>query len=180
MKTKITEILKEAAGDTLFRDAHANIDTDLDTLLSGGIEESCEKAIEEAPRRDWKARTKSFLNNDLFVDFDDPADEAAVTDLSESISKSEWDTLIEEADKLLDDLIHVTKNTDYDDGDGYWEEEGVEWCMRYLYYSDKLKSAVKLEKLCDEYSKRLPNVEFYYIEDADDEISEIGYTARQA
>lgn len=86
MKTKITEILKEAAGDTLFRDAHANIDTDLDAIISGGIEESCENTIEEAPRRDWKARAKSFLDNDLFVDFDNPLDEAAPSELEYEIT----------------------------------------------------------------------------------------------
>lgn len=101
--------------------------------------------------------------------------------LKENVNTMNWDDLIAEADYLLEQLIHASGNANYDDGDGYWEEEGVTWCMRYLYYSDKLKNTKKLEKLCDQYSNKLPNVNFYYVEREDDfePISEIGYTAER-
>lgn len=35
------------------------------------------KHITEAPQRDWKARAKSVVDNDLFVDFDEPLEESA-------------------------------------------------------------------------------------------------------
>lgn len=86
-----------------------------------------------------------------------------------------WEELLNKADELLAELSVVSNNEDYDDGDGYWEEEYTVWCNRYLYYSDTLNNSNKLEKLCDDYSKKLPNVEFYYVEDED--ICEIGYLA---
>ena len=92
----------------------------------------------------------------------------------------DWEELIAEADHLLDELAKASGNTNSDDGDGYWAgEEGHVWCNRNLYYTDKLNNTNKLEKLCDEYSKKLPNVEFYYYEDdlLDDPVSEIGYNA---
>ncbi len=39
--------LKETHGSELFRDAHANIHTDLDAILSGGVEESMENHLAE-------------------------------------------------------------------------------------------------------------------------------------
>jgi hypothetical protein len=87
-----------------------------------------------------------------------------------------WEELLEKADELLTELISVSGNEDYDDGDGYWSgEEGYEWSNRYLYYSNTLNNSNKLDKLCDVYSNKLPNVVFYYVEDED--ICEIGYTA---
>ena len=100
--------------------------------------------------------------------------------LKENTNTMSWNDLIAEADSLLERLIHASGNASYDDGDGYWEEEGVTWCMRYLYYSDKLKNAKKLEKLCDQYSNKLPDVNFYFFEDTDGAISEIGYTAERS
>lgn len=100
--------------------------------------------------------------------------------LSEDVDTMDWDTLIKKADELLDELIKVSGNEDYDDGDGYWSgEEGHIWANRYLYYTDKLNDSARLESLCDEYSRKLPNVDFYYIEDdfLDDPSSEIGYEA---
>ena len=99
--------------------------------------------------------------------------------LKEAASTMDWDDLIVAADDLLEQLAKATGNADYDDGDGYWEEEDVTWCMRYLYYSDKLKNTKKLEKLCGQYSNKLPKVSFYFVEREDDfePISEIGYTA---
>lgn len=86
-----------------------------------------------------------------------------------------WEELLERADELLTELSVVSDNKNYDDSDGYWEEEYTDWCNRYLYYSDTLNNSNKLEKLCDDYSKKLPNIEFYYVEDED--ICEIGYLA---
>lgn len=105
--------------------------------------------------------------------------------LDESLEESgnttmTWEDLIAAADGLLDELINVTDNADYDDGDGYWAaEEGHVWCNRYMYYTDKLNNSADLERLCDEYSNKLPNVVFYYTEDdfIEDAVSEIGYEA---
>lgn len=100
--------------------------------------------------------------------------------LNEDVDTMDWDTLIDKADEFLYELIKVSGNADYDDGDGYWSgEEGHIWTNRYLYYTSKLNDSTRLAKLCDEYSRKLPNVVFYYTEDdfLDDPISEIGYEA---
>ncbi len=99
----------------------------------------------------------------------------------EAVNAMDWDELIAAADGVLEQLIQVSGNTDYDDGDGYWEEENVTWCNRFLYYSSELKNTAKLKKLCDQYSNKLPNVSFYFVEREDDfdPISEIGYTAER-
>lgn len=101
--------------------------------------------------------------------------------LTESTSAPmDWEDIIVEADRLLDELARVSGNADADDGDGYWSgEEGHIWCNRNIYYTDKLNNSGNLEKLCDDYSKKLPNVIFYYTEDDffDDPVSEIGYEA---
>ncbi len=99
--------------------------------------------------------------------------------LKEDVTAMDWDDLIVAADDLLEQLIHVSGNADYDDGDGYWEEEYTTWCNRYLYYSSSLNNTKKLKRLCDQYSSKLPNVSFYFLEREDDfePISEIGYTA---
>lgn len=88
----------------------------------------------------------------------------------------DWSELLKQADSLLGKLIRASGNTNYNDGDGYWEEEYSTWCYRYLYYGN-LPNAVDLEKACEEYSNKLPNVEFYYVDD--EECSEIGYTAER-
>ena len=91
-----------------------------------------------------------------------------------------WEDLIEAADNLLDELCIESDNTFWDDGDGYWSREiGHEWTMRNLYYTNTLNNIDELKKLCDEYSKKLPNVRFYYVEDdtEEDPVSEIGYAA---
>jgi hypothetical protein len=98
------------------------------------------------------------------------------------VDVEDWDDLLVKADKLLNKLCITTGNTDWNDGDGYWSAEvGSEWTMRNLFYSDTLANVDKLGKLCVEYSKKLPNVEFYYFEDNDsfvgNGVSEIGYTA---
>jgi hypothetical protein len=51
--------------------------------------------------------------------------------------------------------------------------------MRNLYYTNTLNNIDELKKLCAEYSKKLPNVRFYYNEDdmEEDPVSEIGYAA---
>lgn len=101
---------------------------------------------------------------------------------SASDVSDDWDNLLDQADKLLDELIKASGNADYDDGDGYWESEYTKWCFRYLYHDSMLNNAEELERLCNEYSAKLPNVEFYFnaYEDGDDEVSEIGYIATKA
>lgn len=92
----------------------------------------------------------------------------------------DWDNLIETADELLDELCAKSDNDDWDDSDGYWSAEvGSEWTMRHLYYTSSLNNTEELKKLCAEYSKKLPNVSFYYFEDdaEEDAVSEIGYVA---
>jgi hypothetical protein len=94
----------------------------------------------------------------------------------------DWRDLLDQADKLLAELIEASGNADYDDGDGYWQTEYTDWCFRYLYHNSMLNNVAELERLCNEYSTKLPNVEFYFYvyEDGDDEVSEIGYTAKKA
>ena len=92
----------------------------------------------------------------------------------------DWDNLLIEADKLLEELCAKSGNADWDDSDGYWSaEEGYQWTMRKLFYGAELKNSYELGELCAVYSKKLPNVEFYYYEDdfLEDSVSEIGYTA---
>jgi hypothetical protein len=95
---------------------------------------------------------------------------------SAAASTMPWEDLIEKADELLDELCIESDNTFWDDGDGYWSSDvGSEWTMRNIYHADTLTNVDELKKLCDEYSKKLPNVTFYYCED--EPVSEIGYTA---
>jgi hypothetical protein len=91
----------------------------------------------------------------------------------------DFDTRREEADKLLAKLAEASGNDSWDDADGY--ESGTdEWTERLLYYSAELYNASELELLCDEYSKKILGVEFFYsediLEDEENGLSEIGYT----
>ena len=101
---------------------------------------------------------------------------------SASDVSDDWKDLLDQADKLLAELIKASGNADYDDGDGYWESEYTEWCFRYLYHDSMLNNVAEVERLCNEYSTKLPNVEFFFnvYEDGDDEVSEIGYIATKA
>jgi hypothetical protein len=103
----------------------------------------------------------------------DSADDSDDTD--------EWSELLKQADRLLGDLVRASGNADYSDGDGYWQTEYDVWCFRYLYHFRMLNNVAKVEQLCKEYSKKLPNVEFYFSvpEDGDDEVCEIGYIAER-
>lgn len=69
--------LKESNEPELFRDAHANVKTDLDAILSGRMEEAgceIEKAVETDGLKESYRRTVSrgntLVNNELFVDFE--------------------------------------------------------------------------------------------------------------
>lgn len=107
-------------------------------------------------------------------------EELSRTDLKEAAADTmDWEELLVEADSLLEELCVKSGNADWDDGDGYWQEEHTTWCNRKLYYI-RLNDTILLEKLCAEYSKKLPNVEFYFYDDEDEEVSEIGYTATRA
>ena len=120
----------------------------------------------------------SYASDNVSYDHEyEVLDEAFTED---SGSAYDWETLIAEADALLEELAVKSGNADYDDGDGYWSgEEGEEWTNRLMYYTNELNGYVNLERLCEEYSSKLPNVQFYCYEDtmADDPVSEIGYTA---
>jgi hypothetical protein len=67
--------LEEAAGEVTFRDLHANVNTDLDDLLSDGVAESARarkvatKPVQESYRR-TVSRGDILVDNELFVDFD--------------------------------------------------------------------------------------------------------------
>ena len=78
---KTSEQISEAAGNDLFRDAHANITTDLDAILSGEMDEAYKKHLEEAVTE----------NTDLFRD----AHAGVKTDLDSILSGE-----IEESKKL--------------------------------------------------------------------------------
>jgi hypothetical protein len=112
-----------------------------------------------------------------------PTDYASIDTTSvDSGIPDDWRDLLDQADKLLAELIEASGNADYDDGDGYWQTEYTDWCFRYLYHNSMLNNVAELERLCNEYSTKLPNVEFYFYvyEDGDDEVSEIGYIAKKA
>lgn len=103
----------------------------------------------------------------------------------DSVNDSDYDDdqseLLKQAVCLLGDLVKASGNADYDDSDGYWQTEYDVWCFRYLYHFRMLNNVAKVEQLCKEYSKKLPNVEFYFSvpEHGDDEVCEIGYTAER-
>jgi hypothetical protein len=100
----------------------------------------------------------------------------AVTPTPAATVTMSWEDLLKKAGELLYDIMSETDNLDYDDGDGYWQTEYTTWCDRCLYYT-RLNNTELLSKLCDEYNMKLPNVEFYFYDDEDEEVSEIGYTA---
>lgn len=104
---------------------------------------------------------------------------AAVT---ESTTSTSWDSLVAQADSFLDAIVKATGNERYDDGDGYWEAEGITWCNRYLYYGNSLNNTKLIKDLCDVGSSKIPNSNFYYTEDdmEDEPVSEIGYTLTKA
>jgi hypothetical protein len=118
-----------------------------------------------------------------FNDYEGITDYASTdtTSIGSSIP-DDWRGLLNQADKLLDELIKASGNTDYDDGDGYWESEYTKWCFRYLYSNYELNNVEELDRLCNEYSTKLPNVEFYFsgYEDEGTEVYEIGYIATKA
>lgn len=66
--------LNEAAGMSLFMDAHAGVATDLDAILSGAMDEDYQKSLKHKPvvesYRRIVSRGKSLLENELFVDFE--------------------------------------------------------------------------------------------------------------
>lgn len=67
--------LEEAVGTDIFIDAHANVKTDLDAILSGSMDESCNKVSEESDNlkesyRRIVSRGAVLVDNDLFVDFE--------------------------------------------------------------------------------------------------------------
>jgi hypothetical protein len=71
------EDLKEANEIELFRDAHANVKTDLDAILSGRMEEARCKEEKTEKTDDLKesyrrivSRGNTLVNNELFVDFE--------------------------------------------------------------------------------------------------------------
>jgi hypothetical protein len=100
-----------------------------------------------------------------------------ITGDATATNDSAWEQLLTKADALLDELINKSNNQEYDDGDGYWQKEYTTWCFRYLYHEANLSNATEVEKLCAEYSKKLPNVTFYCIDD--EYCSEIGYEAER-
>lgn len=77
--------LEEAFGDDIFMDAHANVNTDLDSILSGGLDESKKlkettevtevegidetEDLKESYRR-TVSRGSVLVDNELFVDFE--------------------------------------------------------------------------------------------------------------
>ena len=57
----------------LFMDAHAGVETDLDAILSGAMDEDYQKQLAEEKEfvdTKYQHRTHSFLDNGLFVDFE--------------------------------------------------------------------------------------------------------------
>lgn len=66
--------LTEGAGTELFIDAHAGVNTDLDAILSGAMDEDYQKSLKHKPvvesYRRIVSRGKSLLENELFVDFE--------------------------------------------------------------------------------------------------------------
>lgn len=162
------------------------------TLLEGALTESTLTAEEKVDawhagtrRENYKAAGIPKLNT--FLDIAKRKGYTEIVDIIEAelakrghAPSMSWDDLIEKADELLDELCITTGNMWWDDSDGYWSREvGSEWTMRNLYLTNTLNNIDELKKLCDEYSKKLPNVRFYYVEDdaEEDPVSEIGYAA---
>ena len=65
--------LEEGIGEVAFRDLHANVDTDLDSLLSGKVSEDTKKTVSRPVQESYRrtvSRGKALVDNDLFVDFE--------------------------------------------------------------------------------------------------------------
>lgn len=143
-------------------------------------EEMIDEAWAESGYKDYEGITDISDNDNEENDEDDDIEDGG-TDGGKLIKAdfNNWETLIETADSLLAGLAHSSGNDDYDDGDGYWVTEYTKWCNRYIYYTDKLNNEADLDKLCNEYSEKLPGVTFYYNIDTDEELCEIGYEANK-
>ena len=148
-----------------------------ETEIRPNITKIAEEMIDEA----WAASGCTDYEGITDISGEDEEDEEPVNieDGGKEIKAdfSNWKTLIETADVYLGGLVHSSGNDDYDDGDGYWITEYTVWCNRYLYHTDALNNEAKLKTLCDEYSKKLPGVLFYYNIDAEEGLCEIGYEA---
>ena len=122
-----------------------------------------------------------FNDYEGITDYDYDNGISGLDSVNDSDYDDDWSELLKQADSLLGDLVKASGNADYDDGDGYWQTEYDVWCFRYLYHFRMLNNVAKVEQLCKEYSKKLPNVEFYFSvpEHGDDEVCEIGYTAER-
>lgn len=183
----------ETTGETTHEYNNEEIPFVGDTSMPGVPAESDEEFIEYV-------KTKVFPNADRIAhdiinntwnelginDYDGITDynyDAGVTDYDadEADEADEWSALLKQADYLLRNLVRASGNADYDDGDGYWQAEYDVWCFRYLYHYRILNNVDKVKQLCDEYSKKLPNVKYYYSidETVDDEVCEIGYIAER-
>lgn len=65
------------------KDCELDIDPNVFTLNTVNSTDLGESSV-AIPQRDWKARTKSFLDNDLFVDFDEPTENSTNSTLKEA------------------------------------------------------------------------------------------------
>jgi hypothetical protein len=169
--SEVDDIARDVLGDTEFEIAFDEDDNTVGTNVKALVVDIISSEYPDIDLGSVPDRVISALENMI--------EEGYLTEAAGS-TKMDWDDLIKEADRLLDELARVSGNADADDGDGYWSaEEGHVWCNRNIYYTDKLNNSDKLEKLCDDYSKKLPNVIFYHSEDDffEDPVSEIGYEA---
>jgi hypothetical protein len=95
--------------------------------------------------------------------------------LKESTTRTmAWEDVLAEADRLLKELCVKSGNADWDAAEGEWLENS--WCYRKLF-STRLNDTAALGKLCNEYSKKLPGVQFYFCDCTDEEPAEIGFAA---
>ena len=92
-----------------------------------------------------------------------------------------WEEKVEKADSLLDELCDKLA-VPADDGDGYWVTEYDTWCMRNLYHFGSFDQEDHdiLAQLVPEYNNKLPNCEFYFSEDDDLGVCEVGYMLDKA
>jgi hypothetical protein len=77
-------------------------------------------------RRDWKARAKSFIDNDLFVDFDEPTDEP----LTEAAPTTARAIINRYNDNVADHILELEHENAFEDAewfeDGWYTLENVE------------------------------------------------------
>lgn len=111
-----TNIIEETVGTELFRDAHAGIDTDLDAILSGSMDENYQKQLKESAEPDLyemiAARAMHYMFTTYNMEYQEIADELGidlktVEELIGTDSYDDSDIILEAAEETAENANNI-------------------------------------------------------------------------